>query len=264
MTRRFRFSLVAVPVVACIAVAAISGGGRPVHAEAPSKVRIAFIGDSTSDGLWSGMTQVASRDACLKERLELLRRAQNSTGLTRPDRFDWAVETKKIGTSAQPHLFVMSLGLNDTQSVAQKGRPLVMDHTAEYPARYKERVTEVLRSAQETKTPLRWVGLPALRSPAADKEARFRNVLFAEAIGEFGDPTIKYIEPWRLTQDGEDRFQSYGPDQNGRMVQLRASDGVHFTNAGDTMVSVYLLPKILASLAESGNAVCSKTEGQPE
>jgi hypothetical protein len=36
------------------------------------------------------------------------------------------------------------------------------------------------------------------------------------------------------------------------MIQIRASDGEHFTPAGDLLVAAYLLPKMTATLAKGG------------
>jgi hypothetical protein len=84
-----------------------------------------------------------------------------------------------------------------------------------------------------------------------------------EAINEFGAPNIKYIEPWKLNGNGEDKFSSYGPGPNGRMVQIRTADGEHFTTVGELMVAQYVLPKIVDSLAEIGERICeSATEGR--
>src|SRR5690349_19118301 len=58
------------------------------------KARIAFVGDSLADGYWEGITVVSGRDACLRTHVELGRFAKNSTGLTRPDKLDWATEIK--------------------------------------------------------------------------------------------------------------------------------------------------------------------------
>lgn len=257
----------------CLVLAMIFGGVPAAHAQAESnaetkiesrndsKPRIAFIGDSTGDGLWGGMSQLASRDACLKTGVELGRFAKNSTGLTRPDRFNWVEEARRIGESFKPALFMMSLGLNDRQSVVENGQ-ITMENSPAFPAKYKERVTAVLKTIAARKASLLWIGLPAMRAAAADKDARDKNKYFAEAIAEFGIPNMKYVEPWKLNPaTEEDKFASYGPDQNGRMVQIRASDGEHFTSAGDLLVAAYLSPKMLASLAERGEPICEKTNG---
>jgi hypothetical protein len=216
-----------------------------------AKPKIAFVGDSTSDGLWGGFSALAPRNSCLKGTVDLGRFAKNSTGLTRPERYSWPDEVKRIGDSYKPTLFVMSLGLNDRQSVVYGGK-VTLDNSPDYPARYKERVTAVLKSAAASRTGLLWIGLPAMRDAAADRDARLKNTFFAEAIAEFGDPTFQYVPPWRLNSSGEDKFASFGPDQNGKIIQIRASDGEHFTPAGDMLVAAYLLPKITAILLSRG------------
>ena len=230
----------------------LAAGPACAEAEKPEpKAKIAFVGDSTADGIWGGYATMLPQSACLKASIELGRFAKNSTGLTRPDRYNWVEELKRIGTSFKPQLFVMSLGLNDRQSVVEHGK-VTLENAPDYPAKYKERVTAALASAAALDVPLLWVGLPAMREAAADKDAREKDTYFAEAIAAFGNAHIQYVEPWKLNATGEDKFASYGPDQKGRMVQIRSSDGEHFTPAGDLLVAAYLLPKILGILGQTG------------
>jgi hypothetical protein len=247
----------AVVVLAGLGLALISKGAGGVENEV--KARIAFVGDSLSDGYWEGITVVAGRDACLRTHLELGRFAKNSTGLTRPDKLDWIAEIRRVGESFKPNLFVMSLGLNDRQSVVEHG-VITMDNSPGYNDKYKERITAVLKSAASTKASLLWIGLPAMRAAMTDKDTREKNQLYAEAIAAFGAPNMQYVEPWKLAATGVDSFASFGPDQNGRMVQIRTADGEHFTVAGEVLTAVYLLPRILAILAANGPAPCAKAE----
>ncbi len=216
-----------------------------------AKAKVAFIGDSTADGMWGGFSALVPRNSCLKGSVELGRFAKNSTGLTRPEKYNWSDEVKRIGDSFKPALFVMSLGLNDRQSVVVGGK-VTLDTSPDYPVKYKERVTVVLKSAAASRASLLWVGLPAMRDAAPDRDAREKNKMFAEAISEFGDPALQYVPPWRLNEAGEDKFASYGPDQNGKIIQIRASDGEHFTPAGEMLVAAYLLPKMTAILLTRG------------
>jgi hypothetical protein len=261
--RRSRFrSLTArlAGVLACAALALSLGVVGAAHSQGEPKSepnkpepksKIAFIGDSTGDGLWGGVSGLLPREACLKNHIELGRFAKNSTGLTRPARFNWVDEVGRIAESFKPQLFVMSLGLNDRQSVVEHGT-VTLETSPDYPAKYRGRVTAVLKSVAAAKASLLWVGLPAMRDAAADRDAREKNKYFAQAIDEFGDPHIEYVEPWKLNPSGEDKFASFGPDKTGKMIQIRASDGEHFTPAGDLLVAAYLLPKMTATLAKGG------------
>jgi len=264
--RRGYVSVAAAAVfIALAALVVVSDGGaaRGAGAESESKIRIAFVGDSIADGYWEGITVAVGRDACLKDQMEIGRFAKNSTGLTRPDRFDWVNELRRVAESFKPKLFVMSLGLNDTQSVVEHGQ-ITMDNSPAYDEKYKERVTAVLKNAAGAKAGLLWVGLPAMRTPGLDKDAREKNRLFEEAITAFGSADIRYVEPWKLNASGTDTFASYGPDPNGRMVQIRSSDGQHFTVAGEVLTAAYLLPRIVAALAQDGVPPCAKNQVQAQ
>lgn len=240
----------ALALLICVLALALDAIGTAALAQ-EVKPKVAFVGDSTADGLWGGFSAIVPRSSCLKGSVELGRFAKNSTGLTRPDKYNWPDEVKRIGDSFKPALFIMSLGLNDRQSVVVGGK-VTLDNSPDYPARYKERVTAVLRSAAASRASLLWIGLPAMREAAPDRDAREKNRMFAEAIAEFGDPAVQYIPPWRLNPSGEDKFASYGPDQTGKIIQIRASDGEHFTPAGEMLAAAYLLPKMIAILLSRG------------
>src|SRR6267154_1635026 len=119
---RFRASNVrALVALACAALALSFGVIGTAHGQG-EKAKIAFVGDSTADGLWGGLTSLVPHEACLKGNFELGRFAKNSTGLTRPEKLNWVEEVKRIGDSFKPQLLVMSLGLNDRQSVVEHGK----------------------------------------------------------------------------------------------------------------------------------------------
>lgn len=224
-----------------------------------SKVKIAFAGDSTADGLWGGATSVLARQTCLKSAFELGRFGKNGTGLTRPDKYDWPKETANIASNFKPDLFVISLGLNDRQPIVDPasggGRHVTLYESPEWTARYKDHVIAVLRSAAAAKVPVLWVGLAAMREQATNLDVQQKNNIFADAIANIGVSNIKFVPAWRLNEAGEDVFTSYAPGKNGKMIHIRTSDGEHFTSEGDEIVAGYILPKILATLKEAGVGV---------
>src|ERR1700674_603576 len=82
--------------------------------------RIAFIGDSMADGLWSRFLRLTIRDACLREELDLKREAKISTGLTRPDKFSWPEQARRLGASLKPHVFLGSLCPHDLSTASNR------------------------------------------------------------------------------------------------------------------------------------------------
>ena len=97
--------------------------------------------------------------------------------------------------------------------------------------------------------------MPAMRDVKENIAISEKNALFAEAIAVLGDPNLHYVEPWRLHAEGPETFASYGPDKSGRLVQIRTTDGEHFTTAGEDLAASYLFPKIVESLNEAGKSL---------
>jgi uncharacterized protein len=246
-------------MICCLAAlgGALALLAAPVPAAAEGKVRIAFVGDSSADGLWGGLTRIVSRDACLKENFDPLRLARNGTGLTRPDKFDWVAEIARIAEKDKPALYVISLGLNDRQSVVGGGQATALE-SAEYGNRYGGRVAEMIKSATASGAAVIWVGLAAMREAPANADALAKNKLFAAAAESAG---AQYVDRRKFDLVGGEAFNSYGPDKSGAMVQLRQADGVHFTNAGEDMVAAELWPRILGLLRQrnvAGANACQK------
>ena len=96
------------------------------------------------------------------------------------------------------------------------------------------------------------VGVPIVRDARENADLLEKNKMFAAAVAAVGAPHMQYVEPWRLKPTGPDAFASYGPDRNGRMVQIRTADGEHFTVAGEDVVAGYLYPKIVTAFAQMG------------
>jgi uncharacterized protein len=214
--------------------------------------RIAFAGDSIVDNYWEGILRVVSANACLKTSVELGRFAHNGTGLTRGDKLYWPREVRKIGETFKPDLFVLSIGLNDRQFILDGNGARTAWGAPDWTDKYRAQVVEFLKGAAATKAGVLLVGLPAVRDSAENADLQEKNKMFAEAVAAVGAPNLKYVEPWRLKQDGADAFASYGTDRNGRTVQIRTSDGEHFTVAGEDLVAAYLYPKIVAAFEQMG------------
>jgi hypothetical protein len=214
----------------------------PVASETRSKIRIAVVGDSVADGYWDGVTRLVARDECLRAHLEVEKFTRDSTGLMRQHSLDWVAELRRIGSRFRPQLFVMSIGTNDVGS----------DDS------YSSRITSVLQGAVASDAGLLWIGLPAMRAAVFDRNGREKNKLFEQAIVSFGSKSIKYVQPWT------DKFASYGPDEHGRIIQIRTPDGTHFTFAGNLLTGAYLLPKIVASPPVAYLNPCTKNEARAQ
>lgn len=250
LTRRRWLSLAGAGVLAA------SARSAPALAAAGPDIRVACLGDSMIDGVWGALTRLATREACLKPRLDFGRFGENGTGLTRADRYDWPGEAAKIVERFKPDLVIVSLGLNDRQTVVDlKSKKRAAYGAPEWESLYQAQVAEFLRNAAHAPAGLLWLGVPALRDTAAQADAREKNRIYAGAVRALGDPRIDFVEPWRPAGVEAETFAAYGPDAGGARIQLRSPDGIHFTAAGYDLIAAYLLPKILARLKAAGGDI---------
>ena len=224
-------------------------------AEASSKIKIAFAGDSIVDNYWSGIGRIIDANQCLKNTVELGRFARNGTGLTRGDRVYWPREIRRIDDVFKPTLSVVSIGLNDRQFIVDGNGARTAWGAPDWTDKYRHEVLEFLKAAVATKAVVLMVGMPAMREAIDNTDIDGKNAMFAEAVAALGDPNLRYVEPWRLHAAGTETFASYGPDKSGRLVQIRTPDGQHFTVAGEDLAASYLFPKIVEALDAAGKNI---------
>jgi len=235
----------------------------PAVGDTPAKIRIAFAGDSIVDNYWAGVGRIIDGNACLKDAVELGRFAKNGTGLTRGDRTYWPREIKRVDAAFRPTLSVLSIGLNDQQFIVDGNGGRTAWGAPDWIDKYRHELDEFLKGAVETRAIVLLIGMPAMRDVKENIAISEKNALFAEAIAVLGDPNLHYVEPWRLHAEGPETFASYGPDKSGRLVQIRTTDGEHFTVAGEDLVAAYLYPKIVAAFEQMGmrlDRACTRAE----
>jgi hypothetical protein len=248
----------------CAAVLLFVMGARTDAALAVPEVaplHIAFVGDSMADGLWGAMFRRLGKDKCLAEKIKLIRRAKNGTGLTRLDQYNWIDEIATLVDSASPDLFVGSFGINDRQPIVEADKTRVEYPSPAFDARYGEILQDVLRAATAKGGSMLVVGLPVMLDADANADAMAKNKLFAAAVAAAGGERAAYAAPWS-SQPAPDEYKPFLPNAKNNMVQVRASDGIHFTTVGYDMVMDSIFPAILASLKQRGRDL--STECPPQ
>ncbi len=208
---------------------------------------IAFVGDSMSDGIWGAFVRLTAGKTC-PTGFSLLREAQNGTGLARPDQLNWASHVLEISNELAPDIFVMSVGLNDRQPIILPDGTHVPMNTQAWIDTYRAQVQAFYLEATSNGALALIVGIPVLRDQAANDHAQMLNLIYEDVARR--TPRVIYIPPWQL--DGEDGFVPYGPGPRGNVVQLRASDGIHFTTAGYDLLGNYLKPVLLSAMLAQG------------
>lgn len=235
----------------------------PVRAETAAPLHVAFVGDSMADGLWGAMFRRLGKDKCLAEKIKLIRKAKNGTGLTRLDQFNWVDDIGKIGDEFHPDLYVGSFGVNDRQGIVEKDKRAVAYPSAAFDARYTDIVEDVLRAVVAQSASMLVIGLPVMLKENANSDAQAKNKLFEAAVKGVGSDKVTYVQPWTSGANPE-KFEPYLPNAENSMVLVRAPDGVHFTSAGYDMVLETIYPSILASLKARGHDFAAECPSRAE
>jgi hypothetical protein len=261
MNQQF-FSWVSGAAAVAVLIFGFGGAERAsAAAEAAAPLQIAFVGDSMADGLWGALFRRLGKDKCLAERVKLIRKAKNGTGLTRLDQYNWIDEVAALADDPGVDLFVGSFGINDRQPIVERDKTRTDFGGPAFDARYKSVVADLLRHALAKGGSMLVVGLPVMLDDDANSDAIAKNKLFAAGVAEVASPRAAFAPPW-TSQAAPDEYKPFLPNAKNAMVQVRASDGVHFTTAGYDMVMDTIYPSILASLKLRGRDLESECPRQ--
>jgi uncharacterized protein len=240
----------------CVGLALFLGSPASKAADT-GPVRIAFVGDSMADGLWGALFRRLGKDKCLADRIKLVRKAKNGTGLTRLDQFNWVSEVGAMAKDGAIDLFVGSFGINDRQAIVDATKARTEYDAPDFDARYQSLAEELIRNATASGGSIIIAGLPVMLEPAANADAKDKNRVFAAAVAAVGSPRATYVKPWS-SRPGDDEFKPYLPNANNQVVMFRANDGVHFTTTGYDQVMDYFYPSIMNSLKLRGRDILSE------
>jgi uncharacterized protein len=167
-----------------------------------------------------------------------------SSGLSRPDFFNWPERLRAQMQSFDPHAAVAMFGANDGQSVDYQGKVLQFD-TPAWLALYHQRVGEamdILIGPQHRQ--VWWIGMPIMRSGAFSTVVRVLNSVYkAEAATR---PDVHWVDTYGMFADKSGRYQDYLPGPSGKTELMRQSDGIHFSRAGADMAAKVVLAQIEA------------------
>lgn len=196
---------------------------------------IRVFGDSLSGGLHKGLMEAFADIPTLK--VEGFDKA--SSGLVRYDFFDWyKAASEAISQEGQrTDAVVMMIGLNDRQDMRLPTGTLQL-FSDEWVAAYKARIAALTNLFVERNIRVYWVGLPPVGTSQLTRDFAIFNEYYRDVAITAG---AAFIDVWTPFLDPETgKYSSYGPDLEGTRRQLRGSDGLHFTRAGNRKLAFFV------------------------
>ena len=206
----------------------------PANADAPlppptrdHPLRIAVVGDSFASGVGSAMERALNPRS-----VDVQARGVISTGLTRPDYFNWRSGLQDILDRYRPGVVVVMLGGNDAQTmtVPGGGAPIPLEQQDKWRQTYAQRVQQLVGITSQAGARLVWVGLPPMRDINRDHQAHRLDEIYRQVAST--TPGAAYVNSLQIFAKPGAGYAAYLPDDSGKQQLVRESDGEHFTSLG--------------------------------
>ena len=191
--------------------------------------RILIMGDSLV-AVAGGFGDIIEQKLIKLDDIEVLRKGKVSSGMSRPDYFDWKKESKTLLESFNPNIAIVMMGTNDAQSFENQEREVLFYGTEEWDKEYKNRIIAFDKQLTNHNIRVFKIGLPQMKDTAYAEKIQHINKLNKEASEE--TEQVTFISGEELL----DGYQAFMPDENGIMRATRLDDGIHLTYFGGSLL----------------------------
>lgn len=168
-----------------------------------------------------------------------------STGLARPDLYNWFTRFRQVIVQLHPNVVVLSFGADDAHDYlagVPAGRTVGPLGSASWSAEYRRRVDGVTRELNAAGIYVAWLGLPIPDGPGFKKSFPIVNAVLEQVVRAH-PRTAAFIDTWHLLDDAHGRYAAY-LRVHGKLTQMRLPDGVHYTAAAGDLIAQDVLAKL--------------------
>ncbi len=201
------------------------------------KKTVLLIGDSM---MMEGLGPTLHHRLRRRDNLDVYREGKYSSGLSRPDFYDWPSNLTAMLEKYRPDLLIMSLGANDTQDIVIDKKRYFID-TKPWAELYLQRSKEFIALADDGRRHIVWVSLPVMGKEPYFTRTRLISQLQEEASKTAANAEFVNIEHL-LTENG--KYTTFYKDKNNQSIRLRSQDLIHVSTAGGEILTDYVLPTV--------------------
>jgi hypothetical protein len=197
-------------------------------------LRLYIAGDSMAQVFGQSMVNLSEGTGLVLASLDY----HVSSGLSRPDYFDWPQRLIDMLVEKRPDAVVALFGANDAQDVKYGGQVLKVDSMA-WRSLYQRRVGEAMELLTRSGRRVYWVGNPIMRDKLYRARIAMMDRIYAAEAKKH--PGVTYVSTWALMADEKGSYAESLRGEDGVPVLLRNADGIHLTRAGgDRMAGAVL------------------------
>jgi hypothetical protein len=169
-----------------------------------------------------------------------------ASGLERPDVFNWFTYVREQMRKRKPGAVVLMVGGNDDHDFMTglpEGTTVDGFGSPSWTAEYRRRVRAIMDLVTSNGAHLVWIGLPI--SNDEQQTARFdaiNAIVQKEAARRPG--AVSYVDTYFFFAGDDGGFAQYVTDDAGRLVKMRADDGVHFERPAGDLIAREVLHRL--------------------
>jgi len=169
-----------------------------------------------------------------------------ATGLERPDVYNWFSRFRRVMRDEKPQAVVVMFGGNDDHGYMTglpEGRSISSFGSQAWRQEYRRRVATVMNTVTREGAFIVWIGLPV--SKDAEQTRRYDTInaiVQSEAAKRPG--RASYLDTYFFFAGEDGGYAQYVEDDAGRLVKMRADDGVHFERAAGDLIAEKVLERL--------------------
>ena len=206
-------------------------------------LRLWVGGDSMGQVFGQSLVRIADDTGLLRSELDY----RISTGLSRPDVFDWPGELARLVRSGdQPEVMVIVFGANDSQGLKTAEGAIYQPQTDGWRTEYRRRVSATMDVVRAQGRLVVWLGQPIMRDESFSRRLIEVNQIFREEAEK--RPGILFIDSWKLFTNDNGEYSAFLKDESGEEVSMRQADGIHLTRVGGDRLATAVLKAIAAEI----------------
>ena len=182
-----------------------------------------------------------------------------SSGLARPDYFNWPARLGELAMTSKPEALVMVFGGNDFQELTDPyGNVIARPGSDDWEREYRSRVAGLMDYLKADGRRLVWLLPPRMAKTSQDGPARvMHRVLTEEAATR---PWVLPVDTAALTAGPGGEYADFVSINGADPIDCRQQDGVHFTAACSEVVTDAIVQAINGAWEIGGAQAANSTE----
>jgi hypothetical protein len=220
---------------------------------ASNKAKVYIVGDSDAGTFGPYLQQLVDGTAIAETELNY----KVSSGLARPDFYNWPAELAAALPDADPDIVVATFGGNDSQGLSAfqdelqfvVGDPVANE--AEWSTEYTKRAGDVMDLLLEGGRTVIWVGIPNDDNPDVTAKLAIQDRA-AKAAAE-ARPDVIFVDTWARFSGRDGNWAEFVIDpRDGVGKDVRADDGFHLNTNGAEILALDIAQVIRDDLRARG------------